>query len=37
VCGLTDCVTNNGLETHKIMTVPFSPARRRRLSSHEVT
>jgi len=30
-CGLADIVTNNGLETHKIMTVPVSPTRRKRL------
>jgi hypothetical protein len=37
VCGLADRATNNGLETHKIMTVPFSRTRRKRQSCHEVT
>ena len=26
VCGLADRAANNGLETHKIMTVPVSPS-----------
>jgi hypothetical protein len=35
-CGLADRATNNGLETHKIMTVPVLPAHRRRLPCCEV-